>query len=156
MRDKAGTLRGFSKVTRDLTGQKRAEAAIKKYNEQLEAANKDLEAFSFSVSHDLRAPLRAIDGFSRILLEDHIAHLPADAQRYLHAVRNNSQQMGRLIDDLLTFARLSRQPLSKQLVRPADLVQQCVEELRAEQQGRRGVMAVGGFPAFHATTAMFK
>jgi len=156
MRDKAGTLRGFSKVTRDLTGQKRAEAAIKKYNEQLEAANKDLEAFSYSVSHDLRAPLRAIDGFSRILLEDHIAHLPADAQRYLHAVRNNSQQMGRLIDDLLAFARLSRQPLSKQLVRPTDLVQQCVEELRGEQQGRRVEIAIGDLPACQADPALLK
>jgi len=146
----------FTGMLRDITEQKRAEAAIKKYNEQLEAGNKELEAFSYSVSHDLRAPLRAIDGFSRILLEDHIAHLPADAQRYLHAVRNNSQQMGRLIDDLLAFARLSRQPLSKQLVRPTDLVRQCVDELHAEQQDRRVKIAIGDLPACQADPALLK
>src|SRR5438132_2977489 len=146
----------FTGILRDITEQKRAEAAIKKYNEQLEASNKELEAFSYSVSHDLRAPLRAIDGFSRILLEDHIAHLPADAQRYLHAVRNNSQQMGRLIDDLLTFARLSRQPLSKQLVRPTDLVRQCVDELHAEEQDRRVKIAIGDIPACQADPALLK
>jgi PAS domain S-box-containing protein len=156
IRDKAGTLRGFSRVTRDLTERKQAEEEGKKSNEQLEAANKELEAFSYSVSHDLRAPLRAIDGFSRILLEDHMAHLPADAQRYLHGVRNNSQQMGRLIDDLLTFARLSRQPLLKQLVRPADLIRQCMDELHAEQQDRRVKIAIGDLPACQADPALLK
>ena len=80
----------------------------------------ELEAFSYSVSHDLRAPLRAIDGFSRILLEDYIADLPDEAQRYLQLVGQNTQQMGRLIDDLLAFAQLSRQPLNKRGVATAD------------------------------------
>jgi len=153
---KAGGETYFTGILRDITERKRLEQEVQQRSAAFEAANKELEAFSYSVSHDLRAPLRAIDGFSRILLEDHIAHLPADAQRYLHAVRNNSQQMGRLIDDLLTFARLSRQPLSKQLVRPADLVQQCVEELRAEQQGRRVEMAIGDLPACQADPALLK
>ena len=156
MRDKAGTLRGFSKVTRDLTEQKRAEGAIKKYNEQLEAANKELEAFSYSVSHDLRAPLRAIDGFSRILLEDHAPTLTPEAQHYLTVVRKNSQHMGLLIDDLLAFSRLSRQPLSKQLVRPTDVVRQCVDELHAEQQDRRVEIAIGDLPACQADPALLK
>src|SRR5437773_1505576 len=156
MRDKAGTLGGFSKVTRDLTEQRRAEAAIEKYNEQLEAANKELEAFSYSVSHDLRAPLRAIDGFSRILLEDHAPTLTPEAQHYLNVVRKNSQRMGLLIDDLLAFSRLSRQPLNKQPVRPADLVRQCVDELRAEQQGRRVEIAIGDLPACQADPALLK
>ena len=156
IRDKTGTLHGFSKVTRDLTEHKQAEEKVKKFNEQLEAANKELDAFSYSVAHDLRSPLRAIDGFSRILLEDHIAHLPADAQRYLHAVRNNSQRMGRLIDDLLTFARLSRQPLRKQLVRPTDLARQCVDELHAELRDRRVEIAISDLPACQADPALLK
>src|SRR3989441_11822100 len=138
---KAGGETYFTGILRDITERKRLEQEVQQRSAAFEAANKELEAFSYSVSHDLRAPLRAIDGFSRILLEDHIAHLPADAQRYLHAVRHNSQQMGRLIDDLLAFSRLSRQPLSKQLVRPTDLVRQCVDELHAEQQDRRAEVA---------------
>src|SRR3989454_8328244 len=156
MRDKAGTLRGFSKVTRDLTEHKQAEEKAKKFNEQLEAANKELDAFSYSVAHDLRAPLRAIDGFSRILLEDHAPTLAPEAQHYLNVVRKNSQHMGLLIDDLLAFSRLSRQPLNNQLVKPADLVQQCVDELRAEQQGRRVEIAIGDLPACQADPALLK
>src|SRR5437016_2993766 len=78
---------------------------------ELEAANKELEAFSYSVAHDLRAPLRAMDGFSKLVVEDFAPRLPEEAQRYLGLVRDNAQQMGRLIDDLLTFSRLGRKPL---------------------------------------------
>src|SRR3989449_4936582 len=151
---KAGGETYFTGILRDITERKRLEQEVQQRSAAFEAANKELEAFSYSVSHDLRAPLRAIDGFSRILLEDHIAHLPADAQRYLHAVRNNSQQMGLLIDDLLAFSRLSRQPLSKQLVRPTDLVRQCVDELHAEQQDRRGGCCIGRLPARPADPAL--
>ena len=113
---------------------------------QLEAANQELEAFSYSVSHDLRAPLRAIDGFSRMLLRDYQALLPADGQDLLQAVRENTQQMARLIDDLLAFSRLSRQSLNKEPVVLATLVQRVLRDLSADQEGRQVEIVLGDLP----------
>ncbi len=122
------------------------ELRVKERTAQLETANKELEAFSYSVSHDLRAPLRAVDGFSRILMEDHAPDLPADAVRLLGLVRRNTQQMGRLIDDLLAFSRLSRQPVDKQSVNTVDLVHQVLETLRSDLEGRKVEIAIGELP----------
>jgi signal transduction histidine kinase len=113
------------------------ERRVKERTGQLVAANRELEAFSYSVSHDLRAPLRAIDGFSRILLEEYAEHLPPEACRYLGLVRNNTGQMGQLVDDLLAFSRLGRQNLNTMRVDPADLVRQALEILAGERGGRR-------------------
>ncbi len=153
---KAGGDTFFTGILRDIAERKRLEQEIQQHSVALEAANKELDAFSYSVAHDLRAPLRAIDGFSRILLEEHAPTLTPEAQHYLNAVRRNSQRMGLLIDDLLAFSHLSRQPLKKQLVRPADLVRQCLDELRAEQQGRRVEIAIGDLPACQADLALLK
>jgi len=114
---------------------------------QLEAANKELEAFSYSVSHDLRAPLRAIDGFSRILIKDHAQKLPEEEVRLLGLVRSNTQQMGRLIDDLLSFSRLSRQPVNRRTVNTADLVHQALETLQGDLEGRDVEIEIGDLPA---------
>jgi len=124
--------------------------------EQLESANKELEAFSYSISHDLRAPLRAMDGFSRILLEEHASQLPAEAQRYLGLVRGNTQQMGRLVDDLLAFSRLNRQSLNKQRVSPTNLVRQALADLRAEQEGRQIEINIGDLPDCEGDPALLK
>lgn len=112
----------------------------------MEAANKELESFSYSVSHDLRAPLRAVDGFSRILLEEHAPALAPDAARYLRLIRENAQQMGQLISDLLAFSRLSRQPLSVQPVLPAELVHRSLEELKSEHESRKVEVTVSELP----------
>jgi PAS domain S-box-containing protein len=123
---------------------------------ELSAANRELEAFSYSVSHDLRAPLRAIDGFSRILLNDYVAALPEEAQRYFQLVRGNAQQMSHLIDDLLAFSRLSRQPLTKQSIDPMTLIQRCWEELGVEQVGRQIDIHIGELPECQADPILLK
>jgi len=123
---------------------------------QLEAANQELESFSYSVSHDLRSPLRAIEGFTRILVEDHAGELGPKAQGYLERVRRNALRMGTLIDDLLQFSRLSRKELQKQEVEPAALVHQVLEELDPAAEGRDVRVDVGDLPACDADPAMLK
>lgn len=132
------------------------ENRVRERTASLEAANKELEAFSYTVSHDLRSPLRAIDGFSRVLLEHYSPQLEADAQRYLRLVRHGAQQMGQLIDDLLTFSRLNRQPLRKQQVDPADLIHQVLEALRSEQEGRQVEITINDLPPYQADAALLK
>ena len=167
IKDEAGQVKSILGVSRDITERKQAEEEIQRLNAeleqrviertaQLEAANKELEAFSYSVSHDLRAPLRALDGFSRILLEDYAPQLPPEVARYLRIIFENTQQMGRLIDDLLAFSRLSRQPLHKQPVAPTDLVRQALESLSGEQAGRRVEISIGELPACQGDPALLR
>jgi light-regulated signal transduction histidine kinase (bacteriophytochrome) len=98
-----------------------------------ETANKELEAFSYSVSHDLRAPLRGIDGFSQALLEDEAAHLTPTGQDYLKRVRAGAQRMSELIDDLLRLSRVSRADFKKERIDLSALVALVVAELRKAQ-----------------------
>jgi light-regulated signal transduction histidine kinase (bacteriophytochrome) len=132
------------------------EAQLRQDAARLQQANSELEAFAYSVSHDLRAPLRAIHGFSRILLEEHAVHLPNEVQDYLHLVSDNAQYMGQLIDDLLAFSRLSRQPLKRQRVVCADLVRQVLRELRHEHEGRRVDISIGALPTCQADPGLLK
>jgi signal transduction histidine kinase len=104
---------------------------------ELHALNKELEAFCYSVSHDLRSPLRTIDGFSLALLEDHGEHLPGDAQDHLHRIRAATQRMGVLIDDLLNLSRITRTNLHAETVDMSGLARTVVAELAAMQPGRQ-------------------
>jgi DNA-binding response OmpR family regulator len=124
--------------------------------EELESKNRELETFSYYVSHDLRAPLRAINGFARILLEDHASELTPDAAHCLHAITRNSAQMGALIDDLLAFSRLSRQAHRMQTVEPADLVAQIVDEMHADLERRPVEISVGELPECVADRALLR
>jgi signal transduction histidine kinase len=132
------------------------ELRVAQRTSELAAANKELEAFSYSVSHDLRAPLRAIDGFSRILQEDYDSRPEATRQRYLGLIRNATQQMGQLIEDLLAFSRLGRQAINLQIVYPEALARQVLEELRGEQEGRQLEIILGQLPACQADPALLK
>jgi signal transduction histidine kinase len=136
--------------------QQRTNVELVKLTDELEAANKELEAFSYSVSHDLRAPLRAIDGFARILLQEYGPSLPEEGQGYLQDVRAGAQQMGRLLEDLLAFARLSRQPLTMRFVDTLRLVEQCWEELQRQQTGRQVEFRVVDLRACYGDAALLK
>ena len=121
---------------------------------ELEAANKELEAFAYSVSHDLRAPLRAVQGFSRIVLDECGETLPAEAARHLHLVLDGASQMGRLIDDLLEFSRLGRRELRHQQVDLSAIARAALEELRPAMEGRDVQFSLGDLPPARGDSAM--
>jgi PAS domain S-box-containing protein len=137
LHDSQGRPIGFSKITRDLTERKRAEEALQDLNEtlqgrtrDLEVANQELEAFCYSVSHDLRTPLRSIDGFSQNLLEDYTDRLDDEGKDSLNRVRAASQRMGRLIDDLLSLSKVSRAGLKREKFDLGSLAEEVAAELR--------------------------
>ncbi len=114
----------------------RAEDALRHANAVAEATNLELEAFSYSVSHDLRAPLRAMDGFSQALLEDYSDRLDATGKDYLQRVRAGSQRMDQLIDDMLKLSRITRTELQREVLDLSGLAQEIVARLRLVQPGR--------------------
>jgi hypothetical protein len=135
-------------LARDIRQRKQDEAAIKKLNNELEqrvkertadlaAANQELEAFSYSVSHDLRAPLRSIDGFSRVLLEDYQDKLDAAGKDSLQRVCAASQRMGQLISDLLELSKISRKELYQIPMNFSAMVHTLADELQKQEPGRK-------------------
>jgi len=138
-----------SAAIRDVTQRKRMEEDVQKLNEdlrqraaQLEAANKELEAFSYSVSHDLRAPLRSIDGFSHVLLEDYGDQLPDEGRNYLERVRAAAQRMAVLIDDLLNLSRVTRTALQPRFINLSKMTQEILQGLHENQPERDANISV--------------
>jgi len=123
---------------------------------QLEAANKELEAFTYSVSHDLRSPLRHVDGFSKILLEEFQPQLAPEAQRYLERIRNGTQQMGHLVDDLLNLARVGRRELTLQVSGLNSIVEEVLTDLKPETAERQIEWKVGKLPFVECDPALMK
>jgi signal transduction histidine kinase len=124
--------------------------AVESANVALRSANAELDAFSYSVSHDLRAPLRAIDGFSLIVVEEDDGELSDSQRRYLQLVRDNTQAMGHLIDDLLAFSRLANQPIQRRRVSTLELVEEAQTELLMGQNGRSVEFRNGELPVVDA------
>jgi PAS domain S-box-containing protein len=149
-----GTL--VTAAIRDITERKRHERTLQEKNTELQSAVKELDAFSYSVSHDLRAPLRAIGGYSQILLKQCGPILSAEQGKYLQRVRDNTVQMGHLVDDLLTFSRLGRQPLTKQLVPTGTLVAQVLRDVRQQLPGRVVNVSVGDLPPVWGDAGLLK
>jgi light-regulated signal transduction histidine kinase (bacteriophytochrome) len=112
------------------------EERVRQSTAELAVANHELEAFTYSVAHDLRAPLRAVGGFARMMVEHHAGMLPADGHHQLERIRANAAKMGQLIDGLLDLSRCSRQALHKNEVSVTDIVQQVLGRLQAQQAGR--------------------
>ena len=115
-----------------------------------------LESFTYTVSHDLRSPLRAIDGYTYILLHEHQPELTGSAMRYLDQISQNARRMARLIDDLLNFSRTGRQALSIREIDPAVLVAEVLDDLAGERQDRDVKVTVGGLAPCHADPALLK
>lgn len=123
---------------------------------ELEAANKELEAFTYSVSHDLRAPLRHIGGFSKLLTEDFSGSLPPEAQHHLQRIEEGTRRMGQLVDDLLNLARVGRRQLSLQVTGLNSLVDEVMESLKPDVGDRQVEWKVGKLPFVECDPALLK
>jgi PAS domain S-box-containing protein len=134
--DSRGAVIGASKVARDISERKRAEHALARAKEAAEIASRELESFSYSVAHDLRAPLRGIDGFSQALLEDYSGKLDVEGQRYLARVRESAQHMAQLIESLLTLARVTQSDIRRERVDLTALARATAERLKSSQPTR--------------------
>jgi PAS domain S-box-containing protein len=153
VKDSSGAIVGVAKIARDITQRKTSEVEILKLNDeleekvklrtaQLEAANKELETFSYSVSHDLRAPLRHISGFSQLLVEEFGANLAPGARHYLDRIQAGTQNMGVLVDELLHLARVGRHALNRRTTNLKELVAEVITLLLPESEGRQVEWAV--------------
>ena len=148
---------------RDITREKESERTIHELNEalrrhgtDLEGINRELESFTHSVSHDLRTPLRLTNKIAHLLLQDHGAQLPVGAIEKVHMILDSTRQMGKLIEDLLTFSRVSREPMQKRRVDVRRLAREALEELRDDQQGRDLEVVIDELPPCRADRALLK
>ena len=148
-----GSLMQGAKLFEDLREKERQTA---ERTALLESSNRELEAFSYSISHDLRAPLRAIDGYARILLEENAGNLAPEAVRYLNNIDTNAREMEVLIQGLLEFSRLGRQPVKMENVEPGDVIRKALATLQPEMQGRVVEVVVRDMPPCSADPALLQ
>ncbi|HEX4798566.1 MAG TPA: PAS domain S-box protein [Burkholderiales bacterium] len=146
----------FTAILRDITARKEAEGILTRRTAELEAANRELEAFSYSVSHDLRAPLRHIDGFSDMLREECGPALDDSGRRYLGVISESVKQMGRLIDDLLVFSKMGRVEMRQTQISMDDLVKEVLGELAGETDGRNIEWEIQSLPVVLGDGSMMK
>jgi PAS domain S-box-containing protein len=167
LKDRSGAVSGGVVAFRDITQRKIDEREIRKLNEeleervarrtaQLEAANEELEAFTYSVSHDLRAPLRHIGGFSKILSEEFSPDLPPEAQAHLRRIENGVHRMGLLVDELLNLARVGRQALELRATTLNPPIEEVVCLLQPEAEGRAVTWKIAELPAAECDPVLIK
>jgi PAS domain S-box-containing protein len=163
LRDAGGELVGFVKIDKDITSRRVAEEQIQKLNveltqrvDELGSVNGELESFSYSVSHDLRAPLRHVDGFARILKEEHSSKMAPEAILYLDRILAAATHMGQLIDDLLNLAKIGRLELKRERSQIAGLVKQAIAELPAESTERNIEWWVEPLPELNCDARLLK
>jgi signal transduction histidine kinase len=132
------------------------EVRVAQRTAELQSANKELEAFSYSVSHDLRTPLRAIDGFSKILLEDYPDRLDREGKRVLNVIRDNTDRMGELIDDILTLSRLGRKEMKKKDINMEKLTKDVFEELKGLTPERKLRMKINALPSAYGDDSLIR
>ena len=143
-------------IRHDITARRRAAAELQHRGELLEAANKELEAFSYSVSHDLRAPLRHIDGYAALLRKSAEQTLSEKSGRYLQTISDSAKQMGQLIDDLLVFSRMGRQEMLHTAINVNQLIKDILRDLQPDLKDRRISWKISTFPDVAGDPAMIR
>ena len=163
IRNPAGILLGFAKVTCDLSERKIAEQMLKQLNEslrlqagELETANHELESFSYSVSHDLRSPLRHIDGFVDLLKKQNYEKLDDRGRRYLGIIADSARQMGCLIDDLLVFSRMGRTELRQTRLSLNSLIDETMQLIKVDTDDRNITWNIASLPDVQADPSMMR